>query len=183
MRGLGFYVDDDNVPSPENIPDSSDADVITNQTDESSTSTASLLEGQSWGWPGFCNQRLNMHSNNEPKIRGLDDILIYGISYLQMFLIFFPNILINLIVQQTNKNLRQQAKTETTYGEFLVFLGIQMYMSTLVGFQRREFWSMCPITLEEGAPFRLNAFMSCKRFEPIMENLCYTQVEAPTYKD
>jgi hypothetical protein len=58
---------------------------------------------------------------------------------LTMFLLFFPRrFMEDVIIVQTNNNLKGGAPV--TFGEFLRFLGLWLYMSTLKGF-RRDFWS------------------------------------------
>ena len=69
-----------------------------------------------------------------------------------------------------------------SYGEFLRWIGLWLLMSTIEGPSRRDF-SPAPISLFGGAPFRLNNFMSRNRFESILEEVKYTDIEPPTYRD
>ena len=172
MRGLGFDVDDDNMPAPENVP-----------TPNEREATAELYEGQSWGWDGFCERRSNGFTNSNPFIRGLQEHLMYHMSYMMMFLVFSPKLLVQMVIKETNKKLIKEGKRELTYGEFLLFIGLQMFMSTLTGFSRKDFWSQSPIGLSHGAPYRLNEFMSKSRFDSIMEALAFTDDSPPTYRD
>ena len=97
MTDMGFDVDDDNLPAPENVPDPSA---------QQSASTNGLFDGQSWGWNGICNRRSRNCCNFKASLRGIDDICLHAMTYLQMFLLFFPKLLIGLIMTQTNKCLR-----------------------------------------------------------------------------
>ena len=51
------------------------------------------------------------------------------------------------------------------------------------GFKRSEFWSVKPIELYNGAPYRLNEFMSSNRFEAIFSAISFTDNKPPPYKD
>ena len=48
VRAMGFGVDDDNDPAPENVPNPNEAVVTTED---------GLYTGQQWGWAGFCNRK------------------------------------------------------------------------------------------------------------------------------
>ena len=176
MVDLGFDVDDDNLPAPENIP--------TNENENGlHTAPDGLYEGQTWGWDGFCERKKKNLDCSKPYIRGVSDMVLANMSYLGMFLIFFPKLLVDIIIKQTNVNLRKQNLTEITYGEFLVFLGLNLFMCTLVGYKKKDFWSIAPITFEQGAPYRLNQFMSKTRFDDINRSLGFTNQNPPSYED
>lgn len=113
----------------------------------------------------------------------MSELIFIGLPYITLFLRFFPKQLVNLVVIETNKKLQQDSKAELTYGEFLLFLGLQLFMSTLNGYSRNEFWSSSPISLANGSPFRLNEFMSRNRFNDIIDALSFTDEKAPTYRD
>ena len=172
MRGMGFDVDDDNDPAPENVPGDN----------QQEASDDGLYEGQSWGWQGFCDRRKNNMNNTKPKLR-VPESIFAGMTYITMFLLMFPKQLLEVIVSRTSKQLEKNGNTVTSLGEFLRFLGLQMFMSTQTGFSRRDYWSGAPVTLTAGAPFRLNEFMPRNRFEQIMEALTFTDVEPPSYVD
>lgn len=172
MKDLGFDVDDDNQPAPENIPTLQEREVPNE-----------LYGDQSWGWDGFCERRTNLFCNNNPSMKAVPEHLLHNMSYMMMFLVFFPKQLVSLVIEETNKNLAKQNKSEITYGEFLLFIGLQLFMSTLTGFSRNDFWSSAPIGLSQGAPYRLNEFMSKSRFDSIMECLGFTNESPPIYED
>jgi hypothetical protein len=92
---------------------------------------------------------------------------------------FFPKELTWIIINETNKMI----ESDITIGEFMRFIGILLFMSTVSGFSRREFWSSSPIDIEAGAPYRFNQWMSLRRFEMIYYNLQVTQEDAPDYVD
>ena len=168
---MGFDVDDDNMPAPENVPEGDD------------DTTDDLFEGQSWGWDGFCDRKRNNFANNKPFIQNISSIVLDNATYTMMFLLFFPKVLTRIVLQHTNENLRKKNHEEMTLGELLTFIGIQLFMSTLTGFKKRDFWSSAPITIEHGAPYRFNWFMSLYRYEAILESLAFTGRRAPEFVD
>ena len=70
-----------------------------------------------------------------------------------------------------------------TYGELLRWIGILLFMSTISGCKRRDFWSSKPITLHDGAPYRFHEWMSSRRYELILSHLTYTDQQPPFYID
>ena len=56
-------------------------------------------------------------------------------------------------------------------------------MSTVDGSDHRSFWSNKHVNIFEGAPFRLNNFMTRNRFEKILNNITYTNHEPPAFRD
>ena len=65
----------------------------------------------------------------------------------------------------------------------MVFLGLWFFMATLSGYSRRHYWSVMEIHPFDGAPYRFHAYMSLSRFEAILRNLGYTNVEKPKFVD
>ena len=61
MIGMGFDVDDDNAPAPENIPEAA------NQNEEASNNNG-LYQDQSWGWDGVCDRRSRNQYNCNPSL-------------------------------------------------------------------------------------------------------------------
>ncbi len=110
-------------------------------------------------------------------MKGLSGFAIENISFITMWEHFFPKELTWIIINETNKMI----ESDITIGEFMQFIGILLFMSTVSGFSRREFWSSSPIDIEAGAPYRLNQWMSLRRFEMIYYNLQVTQEDAPDY--
>ena len=69
------------------------------------------------------------------------------------------------------------------YGELLCWTGLWIVMSTVDGSDRRSFWLMKEPNKFEGAPFRLNEYMSRKRFEEILGAMTYTTNNPPAMLD
>ena len=142
---LGFMVEDDNDPAPENIPQAA----LPND----------LYDGQSWGWGGVDQQALFGAQNNRPKLNRMSRLVLELLTTTTMFLIFFlQSFLENVIMAETNKNL----SSKLTFGELLVFIGIWFVISySSPGcLNRREYWSSTKPNREGRAPFRLNDIMS-----------------------
>ena len=158
-------VDDDNQPSPENVPQDSDAPWRQVMTD--------------WEHTGSCHRkkegcvdtdaRLNLPSLEKPPL-------------VEVFLLFFlGKAFINrVILSATNKKLTGRS---LSLGEFVQWLGIWLLLATVIGPQRREFWSVKPVDPFDGAPFRVSHIMSRNRFEEILRALTFTVHQPPMFKD
>ena len=86
--------------------------------------------------------------------------------------------LVNVCIPMTNKGLAKKVDLQ----EFYVFLGCIFFMSCYQGIPDREmWWSTKPIDMFDGAPFRLNAYMSQNRFCKIMQAFCYMDKEEPLF--
>ena len=72
---------------------------------------------------------------------------------------------------------------DVTYGEFLVFIGIWLLMATIEGPTQKQFFSTKTIDAFDGAPYRLNVYMSGNRFENILQAMTYTDEEPPDYEE
>jgi hypothetical protein len=100
---------------------------------------------------------------------------------LTVFLLFFPwRFLEDVILVEVNKKIKGMSMT---FGEVLPFLGLWLYMGTLKGFRRCNFWSSKPILMFEGAPYRFTEIMTLKWFKAILLVLTYTNKSPPLYKD
>ena len=125
-------VDDDNKPTPGNIPQSTDP-----------TSSPANTE---WGHSGFCHRksltmpntgaRLNFHVNPTE-----DDY------YLQLFDGFFPKDLLNTIIEGINTKINGDL---VTYGEFLRLIGLWVMVSTVAGTDCQRFWSTHDLNFFQG---------------------------------
>jgi hypothetical protein len=63
-----------------------------------------------------------------------------------------------------------------------MFLGCLLFMACHPGVANRDhWWSVKDISPAEGAPFRLNAYISKKGFKAIMGALHYTNQPQPNY--
>ena len=88
MIALGFDVDDDNEPAPENILDVSNDEETSSR--EGTNTDSGLCDGQSLGWSGFCDRKTNGFGNTKPRMKGLfAEVIGATTSYLSLFLLFF----------------------------------------------------------------------------------------------
>ena len=181
VRNLGFDVDDDNLPLPENVAKRPER----LERDDRSEDVLKKNK-QSWGWSGSCERRASNCFNTKAKLGEhykMNDDGKY-ISYLMMFLIFFPTLIIDTIVAATSAGLESAGYDIMTKGEFLRFIGLWLFMATVGGsHHRRSYWSSSPISEDGGAPFRFHTWMSRQRFERILFHLRFTSKEAPSYAD
>ena len=83
----------------------------------------------------------------------MDEVSFENVSCLQMFLLFFPFSLRMLVVKSTNKNLEKNGHKAMTHGEFLRFLGIWLFMATIGGYGRKEYWENYEVRMDKGAPY------------------------------
>jgi hypothetical protein len=113
-------------------------------------------------------------------INCLSGIALQGATLLTMLLLFLPwKFLEDVILVETNKKIKGSA---VTFEEFMRFLALYLYMSTLSGYWRSDYWSSNPILMLEGASYCFNAMM-LKRFEVILLALTYTNEPPPAFKD
>ena len=76
---------------------------------------------------------------------------------LKIFEILFPKKwMIEVVVPKTREKLDEPL----TYGELLRWIGLWLLMSTVDGSDCRSFWLTKNVNILEGAPFRLNMFMT-----------------------
>jgi len=165
QRRQGITVEDDNEPLPENAtPAQNEAQLI--------------YESGRWTTPRACCRRSDGFAYPEGKFMNKRWDVIADMSELDLFRMCFPEEYIaDVVIPETNKGLQRKMDLH----EFYVFLGCIFYMSCFVGIDNRaDWWSTSPIDMMSGAPFRLNAYMSRKRFDEIMSALKYTDKEAPT---
>ena len=170
VRNQGLDVDCDNEPAPENLPEVGDAINLQNPP------------VQQWGWDGQCNRAVTAAQNHRPSIIGIHGVMLEVISYVSMFLIFFPkNYLENVVCKLTSDN----CEAPLTFGEFLKYIGIWLLIvkNSSGNIDRKLFWSKKPVSRKQGAPIRLNDLMSGERFEEITSNLTFTRHQPPTFKD
>ena len=167
VRSQGLMVDDDRDPAPENVPL---VDVF------------EVDNACSWGWDGICNRKITGATNIRPSFTSLHGTILQTISYVTMFLVFFPRKFIEeVMIQEMNKHLEDYV----TLGEFLRYIGLWLVIvkSSPGNMGRGEFWSSTKPDRKKGAPFRLNDLMTGRRFEELTKALCYTTEKAPSYKD
>ena len=161
VRAMGMNVDDDNEPVAENIP----------TTEEStSSSVTGLKEGQSWGWNGMCDRKKEGLFETKARINGLSGVALENCSFSTMFHIFFPKDIAWMIIVETNKKYVLEG-APIDLGKFYRFMGIIFLMSTMTCFDRRDCWSTDSVSIEAGAPYRFNHWMSLRRFEVIFHSI------------
>ena len=56
-------------------------------------------------------------------------------------------------------------------------------MATLLGYNKRHYWSVMDVHPFDGAPYRFHSHMSYSRFDSILRNLGYTNVTKPSFVD
>ncbi len=68
-----------------------------------------------------------------------------------------------------------------TMQEFYKWLGCHFFMSCFQGIDNRDvWWPQQPISMFEGAPFRLHEFMLGRRFQDITAHIRFTHKDTPT---
>ena len=160
----GITVDDDNEPAPENTaPDFAEEAVPT---------------GGTWEKPTYCIRRANSDFSDSAgkfKSHRWDEIVEY--DELELFRMCFPEGYVrDVVIPMTNKTLT----TNMTLKEFYVWLGCLFFMACYEGVPDRDlWWSTKNIDMFDGAPFRLNAYMTKKRFKEITASIQYTDQDAP----
>ena len=106
-------------------------------------------------------------------------------TYLELFLLFFGEVLLrDIVLIATNINL-PEGTVKVSYGEFLHWLGLWLLMSSSVGFTKDDYWRTRKErnTAERKVPYDFNDYMSRRRFELILRHISYTTIEPPNYLD
>ena len=104
-------------------------------------------------------------------------------ALVHLFLILFPSTFLEqVILKATNKNIENETG-DIIFGELLRFIGIWFFLATTSGFAHREFFSSFPINARTGAPYRMNMYMSRRRFETILNALSFTNNDLPLFVD
>ena len=163
LRQQGITVDDDNEPAPENA--------------QAPVGGAAPPNG-TWEKPQYCCRRANVQFSDQTgrfvhhrwdEVAEMDE--------LQLFRMCFPEKwIVDSVMPETNKNLGKPMDLH----EFYVWLGCIFFMSCYLGIEDRDlWWSTKPVDMFDGAPFRLNEFMTKSRFRDIMVAMRYTSKEAP----
>ena len=96
---------------------------------------------------------------------------------------FFKDLILKVILPETNKRIQEDKHQPMTYGEFLHWLGLWFLMATITGPDRTAFLSMVEVDCFVGAPMQLGHFMSKKRFEVILKDLSFTSRQRPAFQD
>ena len=169
LRAEGYGVDDENEPSPENIPTagpSNDRGGVT---------------WEEWDSRSVCNRRSEGHRHEDPKLAGN----LEGQRYIDYFMHMLPvTFFKNVVLKQTNLEMAQGRGGEITWGKFMRFVGLWLLMSTVaIGCDRSSYWDSSLPSMWKGAPFRLGEYMSGWKFEAIIAALRFTDIPYPSYTD
>lgn len=157
-------IDDDNLPLPENIPTTGEAD-----RDD--------IFGE-WGHSGVCERRKLDAPNRNAQVKNFSSEVSPTVQ--QMFELFFPMTWVrDVLIPETNKHLDKPM----TIGEFLRWIGMWLIMATTHFESRRDFWSTKTVDFFDGVSARLGEYMSRNRFEAILTALRYTKNTPPSYRD
>ena len=146
-------VDDNNKPTPENIPQSTD-------------SMSSPLSTE-WGHSGFCYRKSLSMQNSGAKLNfhvgpAEDDY------YLQLFEGFFSKDLLNMIIKGISMKINSEL---VTYGEFLQWIGLWVMVSTAAGTYHQRFWSTRDLDIFQGCFFTSLNYMTHTRFDSQQSNI------------
>ena len=96
---------------------------------------------------------------------------------------FFKPFILEVIIPENNKQLKEDMHQAVTYGEFLHWLGLWFLMATITGPDHSDFWSLGEVDCSVGAPMHLGHLMSRKQFEVILKALSYTSCQHPAFRD
>ena len=164
-------VDNDNQPLPVNVPTEAETTMTANQPQIFS----------SWEHSGSCFRYLEGGRKNKARLNFNTDVNPTIEQLFEMF--FFKPFIIEVIIPETNKRMKQDRHRPVTYGEFLRWLGLWFLMATITGPDRSDFWSLGEVDCFVGAPMLLGHLMSRKRFEAILKALSYTSRQRPAFWD
>lgn len=89
------------------------------------------------------------------------------ISRLDVFLQMFPPVMLNVILVNTNKQLNNNNKKDTTKGELLKFFGVILLATKFEFTKRSTLWSTSPPSKYESAPAFGKTRMSRVRFDDL----------------
>ena len=163
LRARGLTVDDDDEPDELNAAEPPPPPV------------------GNWITPTFCRRASQGHVKVRGKWVNATWDSVKEMDELELFLLCFPiNYIKDVVLPETNKHMMK----EVTMKEFFKFIGCIFFMSCHPGVGDRDlWWTKRPISLREGAPFRLNHFMKRHRFKSIMGALQYSNKSQPGYVD
>jgi hypothetical protein len=167
LRQQGIEVDDDNEPAPENAQPAP---------------RASADVGE-WITPTICPRRANTSCSNSKgnwktqswqKIKEMDELALFRMCFPEEWAK-------DVLIPATNKDIEGD---KLTLSEFYVYLGCHFFMACFEGISdRRLWWSSKPISMEEGAPFRLQEYITLRRFNAITSAMRYTNKTPPPFLD
>ena len=68
-------------------------------------------------------------------------------------------------------------------GEFLSFIGLWLFVTSHIGYNRRDVFADNSIDIFGSAPIRLNVYMAVHRFKNTISALSFTDITIPYLKD
>ena len=167
LRQEGITVDDDNEPAQENAqrPDPSESAV-----------------GQ-WCIPTVCPRKADVNCQDTRgtwinhswlKIKEMDELALFRMCFPERWAV-------ETVIPVTNRELEGKP---LTLSEFYCWLGCHFFMACFEGISdRRMWWSQRPVSISEGAPFRLQEYMTYTRYKDITAAMRYTDIEPPPFLD
>ncbi len=128
VQGMGLDVDNNNDPSPENIPQP----VSHPRTKVEKNYTHEEL---GWSWSGIDHRKYLNIQDQKPTIKGFVGESVTHLSFVDMFfLLFLRKFLEDILVLETNKYLDKRL----TLGEFLRWIGIYIFVVNFVWIQQEK---------------------------------------------
>ena len=97
---------------------------------------------------------------------------------LSLFRMAFPEQWVrDVLISATNEEI---SGDEIALKEFSVYLGCHFFMACFEGISDRRFrWYPKPVSIREGAPFRLQKYMALRRFILITSAMRFTSKPSP----
>jgi hypothetical protein len=126
-----------------------------------------------WVTPTICARKEANRSNRKGTWKNYSWKVISEMDELAQFHMCFPKKWVkDVLIPATNANI---GGDPINLFEFYVFLGCHFYMASFEGISDRNlWWSQKDVDMFDGAPFRLNGFMSLNRFKAISAAMEYT---------
>jgi hypothetical protein len=179
VRDMGFMVNDDNEPAPENGPADGTPPV----------NGGALLEGQEWGWDGIdCQAILQGSMYNRPAFA--NEWSPNGKPFIKIFLHFLPCYFLEVPIVKAKSNALLAVNVAwTTFRELLQYIGMMLLMLCYIK-SPDYFWKTATRTgneLEDKEndipPFTFNRYMSRRRVLAITLALQFTLKQPPLFQD
>ena len=183
IRDMGFSVDDDNEPAPENVPDSNEPVVQNGNVPDSNEQVVQngllSIHNQAWRDDVYMDKAAASRGMMA-RLRCIDKLK----NSMEVFLLLFGDGLLELILNSTNQNLPHGA-VKMTKGELVRYLGMQLAISTTSGFARDDFWTSELMRKEmwRAPPYNFNLLLSKARFLLITKHLSFCSSTPPAFRD
>ena len=168
LRAQGIEVDDDEEALPENVPQG--------------PPVPTLMQVGEWITPTICPRKADDRiSDVDGQWKNVCWTKVAYLDELEIFRMAFPEDWFkNVVLKETNKFLN----CALTLSEAYVWLGCRFFHACFEGVDDvRHWWSEKEINMYEGAPFRLNEYMTLSRFMEISAAMRYTDVAVPEFED